>query len=67
MEWHYLWLLHLLFYIFVLFLYVDTFLDNHSTTKSLRLWVGFSGRKNVPSSCTHLGPAQVMEVIIVDV
>ena len=33
MEWHYLWLLHLLFYIFVLFLYVDTFLDNRSTTK----------------------------------
>ena len=25
--------LHLLFYIFVLFLYVDTFLDNRSTTK----------------------------------
>ena len=31
------------------------------------LWVGFSGPKNVPSSCTHLGPAQVMEVIIIDV
>ena len=40
MEWHCLWVcmtisrvLHLLFYIFVLFLYVDTFLDNRSTTK----------------------------------
>ena len=31
------------------------------------LWVRFSGPKNVPSSCTHLGPAQVMEVIIIDV
>ena len=34
---------------------------------SQRLWVRFSGPKNVPSCCTHLGPTQVMEVIIIDV
>ena len=34
---------------------------------SQRLWVRFSGPKNVPSCCTHLGPAQVMKVIIIDV
>ena len=32
-----------------------------------RPWVRFWGPKNVASSCTHLGPAQVMEVIIIDV
>ena len=31
------------------------------------LWVWFWDPENVPSSCTHLGPAQVMEVIIIDV
>ena len=31
------------------------------------LWVRFSGPKKAPSSCTYLGPAQVMEVIIIDV
>ena len=34
---------------------------------SQRPWVQFWGAKNVPSSCTQLGPAQVMEVIIIDV
>ena len=32
-----------------------------------RPWVRFWGPKNVAASCTHLGPAQVMEVIIIDV
>ena len=31
------------------------------------LWVRFWDPKKAPSSCTHLGPAQVMEVIIIDV
>ena len=35
--------------------------------RAQRLWVRFSGPKNVPSSCTYLGPAQVMEVIIIDI
>ena len=34
---------------------------------SQRPWVRFWGPKNVAASCTHLGPAQVMEVIIIDV
>ena len=34
---------------------------------SQRLLVRFSGPKKAPSSCTYLGPAQVMEVIIIDV
>ena len=35
--------------------------------RSQPLWVRFWDPKNVPSSCTYLGPAQVMEVIIIDV
>ena len=35
--------------------------------KSQPLWVRFWDPKKAPSSCTHLGPAQVMEVIIIDV
>ena len=40
-------------------------LTMHCATQ--RHWVRFWGAKNVPSSCTQLGPAQVMEVIIIDV
>ena len=32
-----------------------------------RPWVRFWGAKIAAGSCTHLGPAQVMEVIIIDI
>ena len=35
--------------------------------RTQRPWVRFWGPKNEAASCTHLGPAQVMEVIIIDV
>ena len=41
--------------------------QNFTNIYSQRPWVRFWGAKNVPSSCTHLGPAQVMEVIIIDI
>ena len=36
-------------------------------TMSQRPWVRFWGPKIAAASCTHLGPVQVMEVIIIDV
>ena len=42
-------------------------LSFHSENVTQRPWVRFWGPKNVAASCTHLGPAQVMEVIIIDV
>ena len=38
--------------------------NDYSSTQ--RPWERFWGPKNVAASCTHLGPAQVMEVIIID-
>ena len=40
---------------------------NYNRNNTQRPWVRFWGPKNVAASCTHLGPAQVMEVIIIDV
>ena len=44
-------------------------ISSSDTTKyrAQPLWVRFWDPKKAPSSCTHLGPAQVMEVIIIDV
>ena len=40
---------------------------SYYTKTTQRPWVRFWGPKIAAASCTHLGPAQVMEVIIIDV
>ena len=42
-------------------------LQTTQSCNSQRPWVWFWGPKIAAASCTHLGPAQVMEIIIIDV